>query len=199
MLSLLWRLLRRDLVAIKRQRKLQKLISQLEILGESISQEDSNMKFLRSLPSKWKTQTLIWRNKVDLEEQISVVLRVSAASSKAPISTLPNVDNLSEAVIYSFFESQSNSPQLDNEDLKQTDADDLEEMDLKWQIAMLTIRARRFLQRTGKNLGVNRTLLLGLTCPRWKATIAIEEAIFQGNADHQGITGIKTLQEELFQ
>nr|GFD20072.1 hypothetical protein [Tanacetum cinerariifolium] len=35
------------------------------------------------------------------------------------------------AVIYSFFASQSNSPQLDNEDLKQVDADDLEEMDLK--------------------------------------------------------------------
>nr|GFD04361.1 hypothetical protein [Tanacetum cinerariifolium] len=43
----------------------------------------------------------------------------------------------------SFFASQSNSPQLDNEDLKQIDADDLEEMDLKWQMAMLTIRARR--------------------------------------------------------
>nr|GFB61919.1 hypothetical protein [Tanacetum cinerariifolium] len=33
-------------------------------------------------------------------------------------------------------------PQLDNEDLKQIDVDDLEEMDLKWQMAMLTMRAR---------------------------------------------------------
>nr|GEX31497.1 hypothetical protein [Tanacetum cinerariifolium] len=41
-------------------------------------------------------------------------------------------DNLSDAVIYSFFASQSNSPQLDNNDLKQIDADDLDEMDLKW-------------------------------------------------------------------
>nr|GEZ07116.1 copia protein [Tanacetum cinerariifolium] len=38
---------------------------------------------------------------------------------------------------------QSNSPQLDNDDLKEIDADDLEEMDLKWQMAMLTMRARR--------------------------------------------------------
>nr|GEV14956.1 ribonuclease H-like domain-containing protein [Tanacetum cinerariifolium] len=38
---------------------------------------------------------------------------------------------------------QSNSPQLDNDDLKQINADDLEEMDLKWQMAMLTMRARR--------------------------------------------------------
>ncbi|GKF67691.1 hypothetical protein Tco_0197370, partial [Tanacetum coccineum] len=47
--------------------RLQKLISQLEVHGESISQEDVNLKFLRSLPSKWKTHTLIWRNKPDLE------------------------------------------------------------------------------------------------------------------------------------
>nr|GFB30022.1 ribonuclease H-like domain-containing protein [Tanacetum cinerariifolium] len=54
-----------------------------------------------------------------------------------------NVDSLSNAVIYSFFTSQSSSPQLDNEDLKQINADDLEEMDLKWQMAMLTMRARK--------------------------------------------------------
>nr|GEU70569.1 hypothetical protein [Tanacetum cinerariifolium] len=156
-------------------KEIQKLISQLEILGESLSQEDINLKFLRSLPSEWRTHTLIWKNKADLEDQslddlfnklkiyeaevksssstshttqniafvssnntdstnesVSVVPGVSAASTKASVSPLPNVDNLSDAVIYSFFASQSNSPQLDNEDLKQIDTDDLKEMDLKW-------------------------------------------------------------------
>nr|GEV13228.1 hypothetical protein [Tanacetum cinerariifolium] len=183
--------------------RLQKLISHLEILGESISQEDINLKFLRSLPSKWKTYTLTWRKKADLEEQsldilfnnlkiyeaevksssptshhiqniafvssnntdntnksVSDVLYVFAASSKAPVSSLLNVDNLSDAVTYSFFTSQSNSPQLENEDLKQINADDLEEMDLKWQMAMLTMRARRFLQRIGRNLGANRIAVI---------------------------------------
>nr|GEV50051.1 hypothetical protein [Tanacetum cinerariifolium] len=166
--------------------RLQKLISQLEILGESLSQEDINLKFLRSLPTEWRTHTLIWRNKTDLEDQslndlfnnlkiyeaevksssstspttqniafvssqnidntnesVSIVTSVSAASTKAPVSTLPNVDNMSDVVIYSFFASQSNSPQLDNDDLKQIDADDLEKMDLKWKMVMLTMRARR--------------------------------------------------------
>nr|GFC99778.1 ribonuclease H-like domain-containing protein [Tanacetum cinerariifolium] len=50
---------------------------------------------------------------------------------------------------------QSTSPQFDNEDLKQIDVDNLEEMDLRWQMAMLTMRARRFLQKTGRNLGAN--------------------------------------------
>nr|GFB29280.1 hypothetical protein [Tanacetum cinerariifolium] len=40
-------------------------------------------------------------------------------------------------------------------------ADDLEEMDLKRQMAMLTMRARRFLQRTRRNLGANRTTSIG--------------------------------------
>nr|GFA27707.1 ribonuclease H-like domain-containing protein [Tanacetum cinerariifolium] len=51
------------------KQQLQKLLSQLEILGESLSQEDINLKFLRSLPTEWRTHTLIWRNKTDLEDQ----------------------------------------------------------------------------------------------------------------------------------
>nr|GEW47777.1 retrovirus-related Pol polyprotein from transposon TNT 1-94 [Tanacetum cinerariifolium] len=48
--------------------RLQKLVSQLEIHSLSLSQEDVNLKFLSSLPSEWKTHTLIWRNKANLEE-----------------------------------------------------------------------------------------------------------------------------------
>nr|GFC39165.1 hypothetical protein [Tanacetum cinerariifolium] len=94
-------------------------------------------------------------------ESVSAVASVSAASTKVLISALPNEDTLSDAVIYSFFASQSNSLQLDNEDLKQIDADDLEEMDLKWQMSILTMRARTFLQRTGRNLGSNGTTSIG--------------------------------------
>nr|GEV04713.1 retrovirus-related Pol polyprotein from transposon TNT 1-94 [Tanacetum cinerariifolium] len=83
------------------------------------------------------------QNTNNTNESISVVTSVSAASTKVPISALPNVDTLRDAVIYSFFASQSNNPQLDNDDLKQIDADDLEEMDLKWKMAMLTMRERR--------------------------------------------------------
>ncbi|GJW17985.1 hypothetical protein Tco_0025421 [Tanacetum coccineum] len=94
-------------------------------------------------------------------EAVKTAHGVSAANSMANASTLPNVDSLSDVMIYSFFASQSNSSQLDNEDLKQIDPDDLEEMDLKWQMAMLIIRARRFLKKTGRNLGVNGTDTIG--------------------------------------
>nr|GFA60647.1 hypothetical protein [Tanacetum cinerariifolium] len=129
------------------------------------------------LPTEWKTHTLIWRNKTYLEDKslddlfnslkiyeseadstndsVSAAVSVSTIGAKLSASTFPNVDSLSNDVIYSFFASQSSSPQLDNDDLKQVDAYDLEEMDLKWQMAMLTMRARKFLQKTGRNLGVN--------------------------------------------
>ncbi|GKF10986.1 ribonuclease H-like domain-containing protein, partial [Tanacetum coccineum] len=68
------------------------------------------------------------------------------------VDSSTTVENLSDAMIYSFFASQPSIPQLDNKDLKQIHLDDLKEMDLRWNIAMLTMRARRFLKNTGRKL-----------------------------------------------
>ncbi|GJY41390.1 retrovirus-related pol polyprotein from transposon TNT 1-94 [Tanacetum coccineum] len=180
--------------------RLQKLISQLEIHGESISQEDVNQKFLRSLSPEWNTHTIMWRNKPEIDtlslddlynnlkiyepevkgtsssstntQNVAFVSSNSTSSTNGAVNTAHGVttastqatavnstiiDNLSDVVIYAFFASQPNSPQLDNEDLQQINPDDLEEMDLRWQMAMLTIRARRFLKNTGRKLTVNGT------------------------------------------
>nr|GEY11959.1 ribonuclease H-like domain-containing protein [Tanacetum cinerariifolium] len=165
--------------------RLQKLISQLEILEEqSLDDLFNNLKTYEgevkgSSPFSQNTQNIAFvssNNTDSINDSVTTASistpSISAASSKTKVSSLPNVDSLSDAVIYSFFASQSNSLQLDNEDLKQIDPDDLEGMDLKWQMAMLTMRARRFLKRTGRNLG---------------------------NADHQGTTGTNKLLEELSQ
>nr|GEY05477.1 hypothetical protein [Tanacetum cinerariifolium] len=47
--------------------RLQKLVSQLEHLGEKLSQEDVNQKLLRSLSPEWNTHDVVWRNKADLD------------------------------------------------------------------------------------------------------------------------------------
>ncbi|GKA59461.1 ribonuclease H-like domain-containing protein, partial [Tanacetum coccineum] len=134
--------------------RFQKLISQLEIHGEVISQEDANLKLLRSLPSAWNNIALIMRNKSDLDtlsmDDLYNNLKVCEAENKGQSSSSSNYQNVAfgqvssstyvDDVMISFFASQSNSPQLDNEDLEQIDSDDLEEMDLKWQVAMLTMR-----------------------------------------------------------
>ncbi|GJW65531.1 hypothetical protein Tco_0117415 [Tanacetum coccineum] len=58
-------------------------------------------------------------------------------------------------LMFSFFANQLNSPQLDDEDLELIDHDDLEEMDLKWQVAMLFMRVKRFYKKTGRKLNFN--------------------------------------------
>ncbi|GKF04418.1 ribonuclease H-like domain-containing protein [Tanacetum coccineum] len=147
--------------------RFQKLISQLEIHGEVISQEDANLKLLRSLPSAWNNIALIMRNKSDLDtlsmddlynnlkvstnKIVNTTHSVSVASSKDQASTASYVDD----VMFSFFVNQSNASQLDNEDLEYIDVDDLEEMDLKWQMAMLTMRVKRFIRKTGRKLDLN--------------------------------------------
>nr|GEX67532.1 hypothetical protein [Tanacetum cinerariifolium] len=152
--------------------RLQKLISQLEILDledQSLDDLFNNLKIYEAevksssftSPTTQNIAFMSLQNTDSTNESVSAVTSVSAASTKVPVSALPNVDNLSDAIIYFFFSSQSNSPPLDNDDLKQIDADDLEEMDLKRRMAMLTIRARRFLQRTGRNLGANGTTSIG--------------------------------------
>nr|GEX11829.1 hypothetical protein [Tanacetum cinerariifolium] len=147
-----------------------KSIIRLKWLWKNKKDEDQTMisnkarLVVKGLPSEWKTHTLIWRNKTDLEDKslddlfnslkiyeskvkhssstsndshnlafvsstttdstidsISAAVNVSTVGTKLTTSTLPNVDSLSNAVIYSFFASQSSSPQLDNEDLKQID------------------------------------------------------------------------------
>ncbi|GKA06418.1 reverse transcriptase domain-containing protein [Tanacetum coccineum] len=50
---------------------------------------------------------------------------------------------------------QSNAPQLYYEYLEQINLDDLEEMDLKWQVAMLTMRVKRFIKKTGRKMDLN--------------------------------------------
>ncbi|GJS34003.1 putative ribonuclease H-like domain-containing protein [Tanacetum coccineum] len=119
---------------------LQKLVSQLELLDETISQEDVNQKLLRSLSPEWNTHVVVWRNKTDLDtismddlynnlkmyepkvkgmsSSINTANGVSATNTQVNAS---NIDNLSDAVIY----------------------------DLRWQMAILTMRARRFLKNTG--------------------------------------------------
>nr|GEV41616.1 putative ribonuclease H-like domain-containing protein [Tanacetum cinerariifolium] len=78
--------------------RLQKLVRQLEIHRVSLSQEDVNLKFLRSIPSEWKTHTLIWRNKADLEEKslddLFNSLKIYEAKVKNSSSTGSTIQNL---------------------------------------------------------------------------------------------------------
>nr|GEU28846.1 hypothetical protein [Tanacetum cinerariifolium] len=97
--------------------RLHNLLSQLELLVEKISQEDVNQKLLRSLSPEWNTHVVVWRNKVDLETM--------------------SIDDVCNNL-----KVQPNSLQPVHEDLEQIHPDDMEEMDLRWKMLMLTMRDR---------------------------------------------------------
>ncbi|GKB01424.1 ribonuclease H-like domain-containing protein [Tanacetum coccineum] len=92
----------------------------------------------------------------------SATRAVNTASTQGAIDSSTTVENLSDAVIYSFFASQPSIPQLDNEYLQQIYPDDLEEIDLRWNIAMLTMMIRRFLKNTGRKLDMANKERIGL-------------------------------------
>nr|GEV62954.1 hypothetical protein [Tanacetum cinerariifolium] len=77
--------------------RFQKLISQLEIHDEVISQEDANLKLLRSLPPAWNTHTLIMQNKSDLDtlsmDDLYYNLKVYEAEIKGQSSSSSNSQN----------------------------------------------------------------------------------------------------------
>ncbi|GJX31022.1 hypothetical protein Tco_0240877 [Tanacetum coccineum] len=78
--------------------RLQKLISQLEIHGESISQEDMNQKFLRSLSSEWNTHTIVWRNKPEIDtlnlDDLYNNLKINEPEVKGTSSSNTNTQNV---------------------------------------------------------------------------------------------------------
>nr|GEW76583.1 putative ribonuclease H-like domain-containing protein [Tanacetum cinerariifolium] len=86
---------------------------------------------------------------------VNTANEVSTASTQVNHAFSLNIDNLSDVVICAFLTSQPNSPQLVHEDLEQIHPDDIEEIDLRWQIAMLTMRARRFLKKSRRKLTIN--------------------------------------------
>ncbi|GJU66982.1 retrovirus-related pol polyprotein from transposon TNT 1-94 [Tanacetum coccineum] len=83
---------------------------------------------------------------------------VPVSTASTPVSTASsNSTNLSDATVYAFLTNQPQGSHLVHEDLEQINEDDLIEIDLKWQLAPLSMRAWKYYQRTGKKITINRS------------------------------------------
>ncbi|GKE98034.1 hypothetical protein Tco_0021385, partial [Tanacetum coccineum] len=69
--------------------------------------------------------------------------------------------SFSDATVYAFLSTQPQGSQLVHEDLEQLHDDDLEEMDLKWNMALLSMRARKYYQRTGRKIIIDGSNTVG--------------------------------------
>ncbi|GJU52381.1 ribonuclease H-like domain-containing protein [Tanacetum coccineum] len=132
--------------------RFQSLLSQLEIHGAGVSTEDANQKFLRSLPSAWSQVSLIMRTKPGVDslsfDDLYNNLRVFESDVKGSTASSPSPQNVA------FITENTNSTNevstaycvpnpSDHEDLEQIDEYDLEEMDLKWKVAMISMRMKK--------------------------------------------------------
>ncbi|GJY64277.1 hypothetical protein Tco_0465737 [Tanacetum coccineum] len=82
--------------------RLQKLVSQLELLDEKLSQEDVNQRLLRSLSPEWNTHAVVWRNRADLD-----TMSISTTISRCINQKLK--DSLSSSTQNMDFVSSSNN------------------------------------------------------------------------------------------
>ncbi|GJU64118.1 putative ribonuclease H-like domain-containing protein [Tanacetum coccineum] len=205
--------------------RFQHILSMLELHDATVSIEDANLKFLRSLPSVWHVVATMIRGQPGLDELdfddlynnlkvyehelkgvsnsnsqniafLSTEVKGStlkqstaeptnipkgytqAASSKVP--TAPNYASHSDEIICSFFSQQASMPTThDDEDLLQIDEDAMEEIDIRWQVAMITARIRKFMRKTGRSIDLKPKN--GITFDKAngrqeKKTVAIEDS-----------------------
>ncbi|GKC98894.1 ribonuclease H-like domain-containing protein [Tanacetum coccineum] len=124
----------------------------MDDLYNNLKVHESEIKAKSSSSSNSQNVTFVSSdNFSSTNETVNTAHSVSAASFKDQASTASYVND----VMFYFFSNQSNALQLDYEDLEQIDADDLEEIDLKWQVAMLTMRVKRFIMKMGRNMDLN--------------------------------------------
>nr|GFB31007.1 ribonuclease H-like domain-containing protein [Tanacetum cinerariifolium] len=64
------------------------------------------------------------------------------------------VASISQDTAYAHIASQSSSSQIKFEDINQIDEDDMKEMDIKWTMALLSMRADKFWKKIGKKISI---------------------------------------------
>nr|GEV43894.1 hypothetical protein [Tanacetum cinerariifolium] len=156
----------------KESKKMQKTILKQQYENFAASRSEGLDKTYDSLPPAWNTHTLIMQNKSDIDtlsiDDLYNNLKVYEAKIKGQSSSSSNSQNMAfvssnntsstnEAVniAYNVSAASSQGQASASTYADDIDTDDLDEMDLKWQVVMLTLRVNRFIKKTRRNLNFN--------------------------------------------
>ncbi|GJW61249.1 ribonuclease H-like domain-containing protein [Tanacetum coccineum] len=156
-------------------KKMQKYIlsSAIEAFLAGVSTEDANQKFLRSLPTSWSQVSLIMRTKpgVDTLSFDDLYNNIKVFESDVKGSTASS--SITHNVVFVFSESTSSTNDVSttygvstssgyhSQRIGLVDKFDLEEMDLKWQVAMISMRLKKFYKNTGRKLEFDAKVPIG--------------------------------------
>nr|GEV12393.1 putative ribonuclease H-like domain-containing protein [Tanacetum cinerariifolium] len=164
----------------KRYDRMQKILSQLNQLKAKPEDEDINLKFLRALPSSWSQVALTLKTKGGLEllsfDDLYYKLKIlevdvkeyttfSSSQTVGPshsafVSTISASKKMSYGDSLSYSSSTTYTAPSNSKTGSHRSGNieklDLEEMDLKWQMAMLSVRVHKFEQKAGRKIDFDK-------------------------------------------
>nr|GEY44386.1 putative ribonuclease H-like domain-containing protein [Tanacetum cinerariifolium] len=94
-------------------------------------------------------------------EEVNTASVSTASTNVSTASSNIGTASLSQDTTYAYIASQSNGSQIKFKDINQIDEDDMEEMDIKWNMALLSMRADRFWKKTRKKITIQGTDVSG--------------------------------------
>nr|GEV05728.1 hypothetical protein [Tanacetum cinerariifolium] len=155
--------------------RLQAIISHLEFMDVLVEQDDLNQKFLTSLPPEWLVYTIVWRNRDDLDtmslDDVYNHLKVYEpevqkraglnSQNMAFISSSNTSSGKNEVPTVQGASTASAQVPIVSTDVAAIDDDDIEEIDIKSNLALLSMRADRFWKKTGKKITIQGSDVAG--------------------------------------
>nr|GEW32941.1 putative ribonuclease H-like domain-containing protein [Tanacetum cinerariifolium] len=150
------------------------ILNEHQLKLNSIKDAKCQSEVLKKSVTKRNTHTIMWRNKPEIDtlrlDDLYNNLKIYEPEVKGTSSLTTNIQD----VAFVSSNSTSNTNGVVNTahgvttastqttaDLQQIHPDDLEEIDLRWQMAMLTMRARRILKNTGRKFSMNGNETIG--------------------------------------
>ncbi|GJW03935.1 putative ribonuclease H-like domain-containing protein [Tanacetum coccineum] len=125
----------------------------------------------RFLPTEWNTHVVVWMNKTEIEtisiddlynnfkiveQSVKKSVGASSGTQNLAFMTAPSTNSTNDVnTAIPAYEVSTASPNVNAASPQQIHEDDLEAMDLKWQLSLLSMRAKRYYQRTGKKIFIN--------------------------------------------
>nr|GEW73921.1 hypothetical protein [Tanacetum cinerariifolium] len=152
--------------------RLQVIVGQLQFMDVEVEQDNLNQKFLTSLAPEWLMHTIkktepnsqnmafISSAKHNSGNEDGNTACVPTASTNVSTASA-SVATISQDTTCAYIASQSSGSQIKFKDINQIDEDDMEEMDIKWNMALLSMRADKFWKRTGKKIGIQGSYVAG--------------------------------------
>ncbi|GJV08808.1 ribonuclease H-like domain-containing protein [Tanacetum coccineum] len=160
---------------------MQKILSQLNQLKAKPDDEGINLKFLRGLPSSWSH----YCKKMSYAKAPSFSSSTTYSTLSSSKARSHSYGNVLQDVLYSLVAESEPEQQVAYEDFEQIDKLDLEEIYIKWKMAMLSVRVNKFEKKAGRKIKFDKKEAARFNKKAVRSISAYKNGTFQENADQE--------------